>query len=493
MKILSANQIKEADRYTVQNEPISSVLLMERASVAMSEWIESNISQKSPLLFFIGKGNNGGDGLAVARILNGVGYSCSVFMLFDKEELSEDCKYNFQRLPESIKQYSISDIEIGNDTIIIDALLGTGVKGEIKPPLISVISFINQSPNKIISIDLPSGMRAEFGNGAQPIVEADTTLTLQFPKVAMLLPEAGGYCGKIVVLPIGLSEDYINDAKSPYYYITETSVSSLLMRRAKFAHKNTFGHTLLICGSEGMNGAAVLATGAALRSGCGLVTLHLPKSERFAVQSNYPSAMLSLDEGSCFSKLPNNLDQYTSIGIGCGLGQSKNTVDIFRQLLKMMTKPMVIDADAINILADNPDFQVHIPSGSILTPHLGELKRLLGEWQSEEEKLYLVRKFSSEKNVILVVKGAHTMICLSSGECYFNSTGNSGMAKGGSGDVLTGYITGLLARGYNSISAAIIGVYVHGMAGDIAADTYGEEAMNSADIIDCLALASIRI
>ncbi|MDU1890743.1 MAG: NAD(P)H-hydrate dehydratase [Dysgonomonas sp.] len=486
MKILTGSQIKEADIFTIQNEPISSIDLMERASQAISEWICNHVEKDIPLVFIIGKGNNGGDGLAVARILYHNGYNCSVYQAFDKDQLSEESCFNLERLPQGVRY--LTDINIDEKSIIVDCLLGTGVKGEIKDRIKNIIEKINSLPNKVVSIDLPSGMKSEFGNLNQAIIEADITLTLEFPKLAMLLPEAGNYCGDINVLRIGISKDYICNSQSCYVYVDEYFINNMKLARDKFGHKGIYGHALLICGSKEMIGAAILSTGAALRSGCGLVTAHVPAEERLAVQINYPSAILSLDKSSHFSHLPNQITKYTSIGIGPGLGQNVETVEALRKLMESTDKPMVIDADALNIIASHDRLIRYIPKNSILTPHIGELKRLIGEWKDEEHKLSSVRKLSTDLQSIIIVKGAHTMICCPDGDYYFNSTGNSGMAKGGSGDVLTGYITGLLARGYSSKSAAIMGVYVHGLAGDRVADKYGNEAMNSQDLIDSLYL-----
>lgn len=487
MKILIGRQIKDADRRTMEVEPIESVQLMERASQAIANWITDNISRDEPLLFVVGKGNNGGDGLAVARILHHAGFRCSVYMVYDKNSLSNECYINYERLPRDITIIDNLESVEGRRFTFIDALLGTGLNGEVQEPISSLIDTINSMPNTVISIDLPSGMRSELGNDAsQVIIRADMTLTLQFPKLAMLLPEAGEYAGDLVVLPIGLDQYFMDEANSPYYYITEKQIKDMTLTRHNFAHKGLYGHALLICGSAGMMGAAALATGAALRSGCGLVTLHLPYNERIAVQTLHPSAMLSYDEEDYFSALPGNLSGYNTIGIGCGLGRHKETVRVFEQLLKEAEVPMVLDADALNILADNNDFLKYIPANSILTPHPGELRRLIGDWENEEQKIDLSGGLASMLHSIVIVKGMHTMICMPDGRIYFNSTGNSGMAKGGSGDVLTGYITGLLARGYSPEDAAILGVYNHGQAGDLAASHYGIEGMNSRDIIDYL-------
>lgn len=487
MKILIGRQIKDADKRTMEVEPIESLQLMERASQAIANWIADNMSRNESLLFVIGKGNNGGDGLAVARILHHAGYRCLVYMAFDKNSLSNECHINYEHLPHDIT--IIDDLERVEDKqfTLIDALLGTGLNGEVREPISSLIETINRMPNRVISIDLPSGIHSEPGNNdGQIIIHADITLTLEFPKLATLLPEAGEYAGNLVVLPIKLDRNFMDQAASPYYYITGKQIKDIALGRPNFVHKGMYGHALLICGSAGMMGAAALATGAALRSGCGLVTLHLPYEERVAVQTLYPSAMLSYDNKHYFSHLPDNLGRYTTIGIGCGLGQKKETVQAFEKLLKETQSPMVLDADALNILAGNNDFLKYIPARSILTPHPGELLRLVGHWKNEEQKIELSGALASMLHCIIIVKGMHTMICMPDGRFYFNSTGNSGMAKGGSGDVLTGYITGLLARGYAPEDAAVLGVYNHGQAGDLAAAHYGIEGMNSRDIIDYL-------
>ncbi len=487
MKILTGKNIKAADLYTIEHEPVSSLELMERASEVIAQWICNHIEREHPLLFFIGKGNNGGDGLAVARMLCNVGYGCSVYCAYPEEALSEECRIELERLPENIHRFAPGE-EFGVDdqTVLIDALLGTGVGGEVKEPLRSLIEAINRLPNKVLSIDLPSGMKTEFGNAGQTIVQADATLTLEFPKLAMLLPETGEHCGEIEILPIELSPEFMNEVESEYHYITEDFIQSILEPRAKFAHKGTYGQALLVCGSRPMMGAAILSVGAALRSGCGLVTAHIPESERTAMQVSCPSAIVSLDAAGYFSAMPSDPKTYNAIGIGCGMGQRKETAEAFCELLYQRI-PMVIDADALNILATHRKMLRHIPAGSILTPHPGELRRLVGEWNDEQHKIGLVKELAAQTRAVVVVKGAHTMVVLPDGCCFFNSTGCSGMAKGGSGDVLTGYLTGLIARGYAAPQAALLGVYIHGLAGEKAAEYYGEEGMNSSDLVDFLA------
>lgn len=493
MKILTGEQIAQADRFTIENEPVESINLMERAAEVVSQWICNNISQEAPLSFFIGKGNNGGDGLAVARMLYNVGYNCRIYMVFDKKYLSEDCRYNFDRLPRGLKPQSVDRISISNDTVIIDALLGVGMRGEIGEPLKSVIDLINSLDCKVVSIDMPSGLASEPEGVQTSVVKASTTLTFEYPKLSLLLPEAGENAGEIVILPIGLDQAYIDNAPTPYSYIDEEYASSLIMPRSKFAHKGSGGHALLICGSEGMAGAAVLAAGGALRSGCGLVTVHLPREDRGIIHTTNSSALVSCEKADAFSQLPGDIEKYTAIGVGCGIGMLPQTRKALGQLLDAVNSPMVIDADAINIIAAHPEMKKQIPAGSILTPHIGELRRLAGEWKSDSERNEKVVRLAAELSCYVVVKGAHTMICNPEGHMLFNSTGNSGMAKGGSGDVLTGYITGLLARGYAPENAAVLGVFVHGKAGDKAAGYFGQEGMNSADIIDFLGEALSEI
>ena len=478
MKILTGKTIQEADRYTIEHEPISSLDLMERASETLAQWIANHIAQESVLLLVVGKGNNGGDGLAVARMLHGAGFDCRVALIFEPEQLSEQCRQNLERLPAEIPVSQGLDFDIDPEVVIVDALLGTGVRGEVRGVVAEAIERINESGCRVVSIDIPSGMLTEYGNTADRImVHASVTLTLEFTKLALLLPEAGEAVGQLEVLPIGLSETFIDQAASPYVYVDEELIRNIILPRPRF------GHALLICGSEGMVGAAVLASGAALRSGCGLVTVHLPREERFAVQANYPAALVSCDPGAWFTQLPAQIDRYTAIGIGPGLGRHTESVKGLRAVLQC-GKPLILDADALNLLAEQPDLLAQIPAGSILTPHLGELRRLIGDWTSDQQRNEKVQELARRLTSIVVVKGAHTMICTPEGTCYFNSTGNAGMAKGGSGDVLTGLITGLRARGYNALEAAILGVYLHGVAGDKAADYYSQEGMNAGDLAD---------
>ncbi|MDR2466327.1 MAG: NAD(P)H-hydrate dehydratase [Prevotellaceae bacterium] len=491
MKILTGNQIREADEYTVRREPVSSLDLMERAAVALADGIERFAARDKHLLVVVGRGNNGGDGLAVARILSERGYECSVRYVFE-ESRSPEFAANKSRLPPAI----VAGSEMRDNTVIIDAIFGTGIKDAVGEPAASAIKAINTSGKRVISLDLPSGMKTEFGNSNGVMVKADVTLAIEFPKLAALLPEAGEFAGELHVVPIGLDKEFIAGAESRYHYLDAKLAAALTKPRLKFGHKNMYGHALLVCGSRNMTGAAVLAAGGALRSGCGLVTAYVPGDARFALQTVCPSAMIETDAGEFFSHRPANLAKYDAIGAGCGLGTEPETAAALADLLEQsrkMSVPMVIDADAINILAAHRELLKLVAPGSVLTPHTGEMKRLAGEFADEKDKLDRVSELASEFKSTIVLKGAHTAVFLPDGKIFFNSVDSPGMAKGGSGDVLTGLVAGLLARYGNGGAAALLGVFFHGAAGRRAARLHGVESMNSADImhnINCNAEAS---
>ena len=488
MKIFTDRQHSEWDRYTMEHEPIASIDLMERAAHRLTDALCRYVPQGAKLTFFVGKGNNGGDGLAMARLLSGRGYVCRVVLLMP-DSLNDNCRINLGRLPQSVAVgydlYSIGS----NDEILVDAILGSGFVGEASRKILEAVHYINSLPNYMVSIDLPSAMHAEFGNRYADVVHADLTLTIESPKLAFVLPEAGDACGTIEVVSIGLNDSFADIAPTPYHYTDKAYIESIsATRRDKFSHKGDYGHTLLICGSKGMAGAAFLTTGAALRSGCGYVTTALPDSYTAALASVYPSALTIGQEADFFCHIPDRLDRYTSIAIGCGLGRHPELAATVERLFEAYRKPMVVDADAINLLAEHPALQRLLPKGSILTPHDGELARLVGRWTSQREKIEAVVGLAKELSVVVVSKGAHTMVCLPDSTLWFNSTGNPFMAKAGSGDVLTGLLAGLMARGYTPQDAARIGVYHHGLAGDMAAAGISGESFCSNDLIPLIKL-----
>lgn len=537
MKILTGKDIREADLYTIEHEPVAGIELMERAALALEPEIaaaaETTEGQKTAAeapeyLIIAGKGNNGGDGLAVARLLKGRfgdTRSISVILLAAPDQLSPDCRLNMDLLPAGISLFSFADGHISangsevppeqlfrGNTVVIDAILGTGVTGAVRGAALQAIRLVNEYSRRcrmVISIDMPSGLPTEPRNreeaaGADTIA-ADLTLTIEFPKLSLLLPETGRYAGRLRTVHIGLDRKFIDTRESAYVAVDAAYVPTLLRPRGEFDHKGTHGHALVIAGSAEYMGAAILCTGAALRSGCGLVSAHIPAAGRTAMLISHPAAIISADEAPVFSSHPADLGKYSAVAVGPGIGRSEAAAAALEKLLACLPqhpriRTTVLDADALNIISERPEMLAMIPEGSVLTPHVGELSRLLraagsrglledvapagAPWRDDLHKVALVRQLCARLKSVIVLKGAHTMVCSPDGRCFFNMSGNPGMAKGGSGDVLTGLVAGLAARGYDSLSAAILGVWFHGLAGDAAAALIGMEAMNAEDILE---------
>jgi len=497
MNILSVDKIREADLFTIQNEPIAGIDLMERAANACFYWLITNIPEHKKIKIICGTGNNGGDGMAVARLLALKGYSAEVFIFGNPENLSPDCRINYERLSGMpsvgcrimTEQDSLPDFHPTED-IVIDALFGSGLSRPVTGFLADVIRHVNNQHSITISIDVPSGLFCDetVATSTDPaIIHADHTLTFSPPKLAFFFPENDRFVGNWHLLDIGIMQDFIDHTESHYHYITHSDCKKILKKRNKFSHKGTFGHAYLVCGSKGKMGAAVLAAEACLRSGPGLVTVHIPQSGNAILQTAVPEAMLSLDANEdIFSGIP-DLSAYSSVAIGPGIGQADATQRTLKLLIQNVTSPLILDADAINILGENKTWIPFIPKGSIFTPHPKEFERLAGKTSNDFERNKLQKEFSTKHSVYVVLKGAHTAITTPEGKCYFNTTGNPGMATGGSGDVLTGILAGLKAQRYSSLETCLLGVYLHGLAGDIAAKELGQEALIAGDIIKYLA------
>ncbi|MBE0651187.1 MAG: NAD(P)H-hydrate dehydratase [Bacteroidales bacterium] len=501
MKILPIDKIREADAYTIENEPIADIDLMERATRKLFKWIKKQVDVSQRIFVFAGLGNNGGDGMALARMLTDAGYEVFAYVVRYSKTYSASFAENYNRYLE-MSHDTLFDLEmeedfpgIEEDDIIVDALFGSGLTRPLEGLTAKVIQLMNQSPAVKIAIDIPSGLNADqtsresHGN----ILQADYTLTFQFPKYAFLLPENDQYVGEWYVLDIGLHPDFIEDVEVDNFFLLKQDVEQLIKPRAKFSHKGTYGHALLIAGGYGKMGAAILAAHACLRSGTGLLHVHVPKVGYPIMQTALPEAMISIDRNDYyFTEVP-DLSTYNVIGIGPGMGKESQSQTAMKLLIQEYRRPMVIDADALGILAENKTWLSFLPPNSILTPHPKEFERLAGTWKNDFEKMDLARSFCKKFQVILVLKGANTSICLPDGRCYFNSTGNPGMATAGSGDVLTGIITGLLAQNYSPIHAALLGVYLHGSAGDIAAEKNSEESLIAGDITMNLGKAFHRL
>lgn len=502
-KIFTSEQIRKIDAYTIEKEPIASIELMERASRELCSWIRKNFRKDTQFLFLIGPGNNGGDGWALARLLFHHGFeNIRFYVLKITEKLSSDSEINKKRLIEEtdVKIKEIKTEEefpfISGDDWIIDALFGSGLSRPLEGLAAELVEYVNDSEAiGVISIDIPSGLFSEDNSDNSPlnIIEADFTLSFQFPKLAFYFSDNEDYVGEWIILPIGLHPDIINQEPSPHKTLTKEELYERILYRSRFSHKGTFGHALLIAGSYGMMGAAVLACKAAVRSGAGLVTAHVPRLGYEIIQNAIPEVIVSIDESDLMFTGVNNLVNYTAICIGPGINKKTNTSRAVIDLLEEINIPLLIDADGLNILSEHKDWLDKLPEGTILTPHPREFDRLTKRHDSHYARFVTQKEFALKHNVIVVLKGAHTSIATPEGEVWFNTTGNPGMAKGGSGDVLSGIITSLLAQHYSPIDAALIGVYIHGLAGDIALKSQGFHALSPSDIISKLGKAFKKI
>ncbi len=502
MKVFSAKQMRELDAYTIQSEGIPSIDLMERAAWEVTLDIMSRWSKEVPFVVFAGAGNNGGDALAVSRQLLGNGYEVHTYLVNPKGVLSPDCQINKERL---LATPNAELVEVGEEfvppaipqgAVVVDGLFGTGLNKPLTGVFASVVEVINAAPAQVVAIDMPSGLMCESNqeNDEAHIVRADLTLTFQYPKLAQLLDDNYDYVGALRILDIGLSKDYAVRLVSPYSLLSEVQVSPLRKPRSPIGHKGTFGHALLIAGKFGMAGAAILAAKACLRSGVGKVTVHTPQRNNDILQISVPEAILSHDaDASCFTQPLDDLSCYQALGIGPGLGTSSSTALAVLEQVQLAGLPLVVDADALNILAAHHHALHLLPKGAILTPHLGEFKRLGNRSVNHFTALSEAREMAVTLGIYIILKGRHTAICTPEGKTFFNATGNSGMATAGSGDVLTGILTSLLAQGYDALHACLYGVWLHGLAGDLAAAELSPEALTATDIIEYLPKAILKM
>jgi NAD(P)H-hydrate epimerase len=500
MKIFTSEQIRYIDANTIKLEPIISVDLMERAAIGLMRWLVINYSPEYPFLIFVGPGNNGGDGLALARLLTSVGFDTKVFLI-TSSNYSVDHQTNLNRLinqdiinPSYISSYSDFPI-IPENAIIIDSLFGSGLTRNLNGVAAELVNYINSSNNHVVSVDIPSGLFSEENpaTNSQSVIRADITLTIQFPKLSFFFPENLQYVGKWIAINIDLHPKVIEETSTQFHYIDNEDVKCFYPTRDKFAHKGNFGHCLLIAGSYGMLGAAILSTNACIRAGAGLVTIHIPRLGYSVLQHSIPEALVNVDDNDWYFTGISSLSKYSAIGVGPGLGKESKTITGLKTLLSQVNCPLVIDADGLNILAKIPEMLNILPENSILTPHVGEFKRLFGKSESGYVRLKVALEMASKYKVIILLKGAFSQVVCPNGKVFFNSTGNPGMASGGSGDVLTGIITSLLGQGYSPADAALFAVYLHGKAGDIAAQKIGQSSLKASDIIDCLGDAFLTL
>lgn len=485
MKIFTAEQIRNCDLYTIKNEPVASIQLMERAAQSCVDWISENCNNHRNFAVFCGNGNNGGDGFAIAKMLYLKGFDVDVFTN-PRTGFSVDAQSNFKSLKE-ISGISIRDLKEAENyrfdgrTVIIDALLGTGLSRDLQGELKELVELLNLQNNIKISVDMPSGLYADKISPHHPtIFRADHTLSFQFWKRTFLHPETGKYAGKVHILDIRLSEDYISETPTDEFVI-HNMVKDIFRPRNEFSHKGTYGKATIIGGSYGKMGAAVLATRAALKTGAGLTFTLAPKCGYEILQTVNPEAMF-IEGGTDFIETF-EAGENSALGIGPGLGTHEKTAEKFLEFLKEYAKPLILDADALNIISQDPKNIALIPEKSVITPHPKEFERLFGETENSFVRLDLAKQKAKELDIYIVLKDHHTQVITPQGQVFYNITGNSGLAKGGSGDILTGILTSFLAQNYPEKEAAILGVWFHGKAAQYACEKYSKEAMLPTDVI----------
>ncbi|MFZ1786599.1 MAG: NAD(P)H-hydrate dehydratase [Ferruginibacter sp.] len=496
MKIFSAAQIKQWDAYTIAHEPIASINLMERAATACCNWLIGKNFSTFHFRIFCGKGNNGGDGLAIARML--IEHKClvTVYILEFGNMGTDDFQTNLERLHSLTTDiHFIQSAEffpsINETDIIIDALLGTGLNKPLEGISKALVEYINQLNCTVVSIDLPSGLYADpqdavhKSSKGNTVIHASITLSFQNIKLAFLLPENEDLCGDVHLLHIGLHPAFEEIEATVFEWVDESIIKSIYKKRKKFANKGTYGHAALLCGSKGMMGAAVLSSLACLRSGVGKLTTCIPGCGYTILQTTVPEAMCVV-AGEDHLLSGTGLEHVNAVGIGPGIGIYDSHKKLLADIFEKVNAPMVIDADALNMMAENGALLSLVPKLSILTPHPKEFEKLFGKTDSDFERLELAKRKSIEYQIYIILKGHYSFISTPESKGYFNSTGNAGMATAGSGDVLTGILTGLLAQGYSPLNSCMLGVYLHGLAGDLAAKKHTEEAMVAGDIIESL-------
>lgn len=493
MKIFSKEQIYECDELTAKRQKLASTDLREQAGEQIFNWLHTRLQgAQVPIHIFCGIGNNGGDGLVVSRHLILDGYNVKTYIVNCSDKRSKDFLINYERIKNVTKKWPtlLSCTEdfpiINSEDIIVDAVFGIGLNRAVEIWVKNLFIYVKKSKAFTLSIDVPSGLDTDHvPKDEDAVVWANYTLSFAAPKLVFFLPETAKYTKQWGVLDIGLDTNYLLETETEAVLVLKQDVLPIYKPRNTFSHKGHFGHSLIIGGSYGKIGAVILASRAALSAGAGLVTVYIPKCGYVPLQASFPEAMVITDAheekitGISFEISPN------VIGIGVGMGCEAKTIKAFEDFLKKNKTPLIIDADGINILAQNKPLLKFLPDQTILTPHPKELERLIGKWNDDFDKLDKVKVFSKKHQVIVIIKGAHT-ITVFQDKLFVNSTGNPGLATAGSGDVLTGIITGLISQGYSLLNASIFGVYLHGNAGDIALEDYGYQSLIASHIIEYL-------
>ena len=498
MVILSAAQLHAWDRYTIEREPISSIDLMEKAAAACVRWMQQHNLLLQPCYIFCGKGNNGGDGLAIARMLAAKNVAVHVYILDNGQQGTPDFNQNLNRLEavgilvNDVKDATAIPGAPGKNGLVIDALFGTGLNRPLSGLAAGLVTAINSFGLLTVSIDMPSGMRADESSGDTAVIKAAYTLSFQCLKMAFLMAENEPHTGQVVIMDIGLPANFLTGTTPEALLLEETLLKGMYRPRQAFSHKGTYGHAALVAGSFGSMGASTLSANACLRAGVGKLTCHIPACGYTIMQLAAPEALCKTSGTDFIASVPDPA-AYDAIGTGPGLGVTDSHATLLEQLFTGFAKPMVVDADALNVMAKHIALLETIPPFSLLTPHPGEFDRLFGKSSDDFARMRLAREKARVLNVIIILKGHRTLIAMPGGNCFFNPTGNAGMATGGSGDVLTGILTALLAQRYPPEQAALLGVYLHGLAGDFAAADQSQEALIAADIYQHLGAAFRQI
>lgn len=492
MKILTTLQLKELDNYTIKNQNISAIDLMEKAANTCFDWIINQFDIKDKHTVICGQGNNGGDGVVLARLLSESDYQVECILIQNSHKTTSSHEVNLKRLEKTnctiktiANEGELNKMDL-SDRIVIDSIFGLGLSRPIEGLFGKVIKRINENETKrVISIDVPSGMYCDQLNSELDIiVQADYTLTFHSPKQTFFFPEAGNFVGKVVILDIGLDREIAASMEGTNYYLSPKSVQNVLKKRATFTHKGSYGHANILAGSQGKMGAAVLMAKGATYAGAGLVTATIPSTGLNIMQTSLPTAMCDIHYGEKVLSGEIEIDEKHTYGIGPGIGKTSSTVEFLYTFLNKIKAPVVLDADALNIISDHPELLDGLPENSILTPHIKEFQRLVGKTKNSHERIKKLISFSTQHKVFVILKDARTIICSPKGECFYSLNGSPGMATGGSGDVLTGILTGILAQGYSSEQTCKIGMILHGIAGELAAKKHSEYAMTAESILE---------
>ncbi len=491
MKIFTTEDIRAIDRSTIETEGVTARDLIERVADGVVGEIVSRWRPNKRTTVFAGPGNNGADALAVARQLIEQGFAPEIYLFnIGGDKLSSDCrqcrddllKLDGVNFTEVTGSFTLP--ELNSSYLVVDGLFGSGLREPLTGGFMSLVRYINESGAKVLSIDVPSGMFGDWNRGAinRNIIHASLTIAIQFPRLAFMMKENSSLVGEWKVIDIGLSNDAMRRTPTNFQIVDAAGMRMLLKPRSPFCSKADFGNLLIVAGKYGMMGAAIMAARGSLRSGVGKVTVHAPGWGYEVIQGQVPEAMFDPDRNDTVVSEIKQAHAYSAVAIGPGLGTSEATINALDSFLKSSGGPLVLDADALNCMSMRRTMLNMLPARSILTPHAGEFDRLFGTHSTDEERLLTAVKVAEDYDILILLKGHHTALVRPDGKIYFNSTGSPALATPGSGDVLTGVIAAFLAQGYKPEIAPLAGAYIHGLAGDIAADEHGEYGVTAGDI-----------